>query len=106
MYSEFLCLRNWISIRLDFFLISDSHLIQDQSNVLYYLPKGGFSVINLGGDTFGKPIFQKGLQSQPSSPHPDFSNKKVLKLKLPKIVLSKNVRLNSYSSMKKKSKRF
>jgi hypothetical protein len=37
---------------------------------------------------------------------PDFSKKVVLELKLPKIILTENVLLNSYSSMKKKSERF
>jgi hypothetical protein len=38
---------------------------------------------------------------------PDFSNKKVLKTKLTKRnILTKNVRLISYSLMKKKSERF
>ena len=48
-------------------------------------------VMNCRSDNFGNPI------------GPDFSNKVFFfKLKLQKIILSKNVCLNSYSSMKKK----
>ena len=42
-------------------------LLTDGSNVLILVVLK-VKVINLKSDTFGNPIFQKGLQNQPSSP--------------------------------------
>ena len=52
--------------RFSFNHLLESNLLSDFVRELTHSMQ--IRVINLGSDTFGNPIFQKGLQNQPSSP--------------------------------------